>query len=410
MKIIIINFFGITPDQPGATKHYDMARFFTDKKHSDVEFWISGINHHTDERVSELKGPKASFKTQYEGIDLVYIQSIKHKTSKIRRELGMLVFSIISTFKLMFGKKADVVILSMPPVNSLITLATKLRKINLVADVEDLWPLFLEDLGIKNKAVLKYYDVQATSIYKAAKGIEAVSDGMLNYVKNKVDCNNKVCWMAPLGVDLSIYDNITQTDSLDNYKWKDDFKVMYIGAHGLANDIISVLKVIDIFNKQNIKIKGKKVSFIFIGDGNYKHEMINYMENNNIQNVYFEKAIRSDLVPFYLKQADVCLTNLQKVESFKLVRPNKLFQYMAAKKPIICGIWGEAKRVIEESASGIYIDFTEVDNAVKTMTEFLKRDDLDKLADNGNAYIRKNGSRETIFQNYYMKIEEILNN
>lgn len=409
MKIAVINFFGTTPDVPGATKHYELSCFFQNKKNMQVEFWMNGVNYATDRPVSGINSKKiCCYKTENSGLLLVYFKGIRHRNKKVFRELGMLLFSLLTAGKLLFSKDIDAVILSMPPVTNLVAVVAHIKKIVLIADVEDLWPLFLEESGIKNKAILKYYDIQAKSIYKNADGIDAVSNGMLSYVQGIIDCSKKHCWLAPLGVNLEVYDSIKIKADLSQYKWINDFKIMYIGAHGLANDISSVMKVASKF--ENITIDGKKVSFVFIGDGNYKHVLLKQLKEQNLNNFYFEDAISSNLVPYYLSQADVCLTNLRRLECFKLVRPNKLFQYMAAKKPIICGIWGEAADIILEAKCGINVDFTNIEDAVNNINRFIHRNDLKELGMRGNLYIRKNGNRSLIYEEFYRRTIEIIKN
>ena len=405
MRIIVVNYFGILPDEPGATRHYEMASFFQNKNGTEVELWINNLNYHTDKK--KRSAPKRGrFITSENGLKIEFFRGIRHRNKKVLREFGMLYFSLLTAARLM-RTKADIVILSMPPVNNLLALVAKAKKIPLIADVEDLWPLFIEESGVKNKAVLKYYEVQANSVYKIASAIEAVSKGMLDYVSEVIDCSKKIKWISPLGVNIEAYDELKATDDLQKYKWRDDFKVMYVGAHGVANDIISVIDTIEEFNKIELTVGGKKVSFIFIGDGNYKKEIEEYARGKELDNVFFEKPISGDLVPFYLKSADVCLTNLRRLECFKLVRPNKLFQYMAAAKPIVCGIWGESEEIVEEAGAGINVDFTRPIDAANAIRQFLQGN-LDSYGINGNTYIRKTGDRHIIFEDFYKKIIETI--
>jgi hypothetical protein len=59
----------------------------------------------------------------------------------------------------------------------------KIKKIKLIADVEDLWPLFLEDMECVAKLAISYMKFASNYLYKSADGIAAVSEGMLDYVK-----------------------------------------------------------------------------------------------------------------------------------------------------------------------------------------------------------------------------------
>lgn len=410
-KIVIINHYGITPDLPGATKHYDMAKFFSEKESHEVEFWMCGYNHHTGTNHKNLKGFKIQSIEKKSNLNIFRIKSTPYRKSSIMRQLNIMFFDLITAIKILFSKNIDVVILSVPPVSILNVLATKIRKMKLITDVEDLWPLFLIDMGMKNKVAIKYMEMCSNYTYNSSDGIAAVSEGMMKYVQKKINQNNKTVWLSPLGVNIKEYFYKNKNEILISDKvWKKDFKVMYVGAHGRANDLYSVLKTVGEFNALNKKSNyERKVSFIFIGDGDQKTNLIRFSEEMNLQNVYFEEAIPGNLVPDYLMHADVCLTNLKKIESFKLVRPNKLFQYMALGKPIISGIWGEAKSILEEANSGMYVDFTQYNITAQKLRElFNNQSQLNEYGKNGKVYIEKYGNRDLIFEEFYNELIKVI--
>ncbi len=406
-KIIIINHYGITPDMPGATKHYDLARHFAEKEEYDIEFWMCGYNHVTGDYVDGLKGLHIQYKYKEKGIKIVKIKSIPDWGGLINRQLNIMIFDFIAGIKILFSRNIKCVVLSMPPITFFVTDAISIRKIKMVADVEDLWPLFMEDMGMKNKLAFRYMEYFANHSYNAATAVEAVSSGMLEYVRGKIKDKKKRFWLAPLGVNLNLFKGEADKSKIAQYAWKDDFIVIYAGAHGRANDLESVLQTIERFEKKNIKINGKKVSFVFIGNGDNKESLVKLSKNLNLQSVYFEDAVPGSRIPQIIMNADVCLTNLKKIESFKLVRPNKIFQYMAARKPILCGIWGEASEVINEAGAGIYVDFTD-NSAANKIYEFIIRPDLSLIGEKGYNYISKYGNRDIIFEEFYRNIKEII--
>ena len=406
-KIIIINHYGITPDMPGATKHYDLARYFSEKGEYEIEFWMCGYNHVTGKYADGLNGINLQYKYQDNGIKIVKIKSAPYWGSNFMRQLNILLFDFLVGIKLFFSRGIKCIILSMPPITFFATDAAYIRNMKMVADVEDLWPLFIEDMGMKNKIVSTYMEHFANHSYNLSTAFEAVSKGMLDYVQGKIKDKNKKSWLAPLGVNLNLVGGKIDKNVINHYKWKDDFIVMYAGAHGRANDLESVLQTISLFEKEYHTINGKKVSFVFIGNGDNKELLVKLSNTLKLKNVYFEDAVPSSEIPKILMNANVCLTNLRKIESFKLVRPNKIFQYMAAKKPILCGIWGEASDVVREAGAGIYVDFTS-SGAADKLYEFMSRSELEQIGNRGFEYVSKYGNRDIIFEEFYGHIKEIL--
>ena len=411
-KIVIINQYGITPDQPGATKHYDMAEYFSSKQKFDIEFWMCGYNHQTGKNHKDLKGFKFQSISLINKIKVVRIKSSRYRRSSILRQINHTIFDMLTSLKILFSQNIAVVILSVPPISNFNVWAIKLRNIKLVTDVEDLWPLFLIEMGMKNKAAIAYMNFFSNYLYNKSDAIAPVSSGMLDYVKSCLK-SSKRTWVAPLGVNLDEYSKtVKDVELVQDNVWFNDFKILYIGAHGRANNLYPVLDTIKEIRKTNLKAyNGKSISFIFIGDGDDKDNLIKYANDNSIDGVYFENSIPGNMVPKYLIHADVCLTNLKKIESFKLVRPNKLFQYMALGKPIICGIWGESEKiVVRDAKSGIYVDFEDKVKAAKDTIEFVNNEKLLlNCSYNGIKYIEKNGDRKVIFEEYYKNIIKLLN-
>ena len=407
-KIVIINHYGITPDMPGATKHYDLACYFEKKEEYDIEFWMCGYNHVIGDYESGLKGFHLQHKYYDNGVKIVKIKSVPDWRGLIMRQLNIMVFDFITGIKILFSRKIKCVVLSMPPITFFATDAAKLRRIKLIADVEDLWPLFLEEMGMNNKFAKSYMEHFANHSYNSAAAIEAVSEGMLSFVKGKLKDKSKKSWLSPLGVNLLHQETELQNDCIKNYQWKDDFTILYAGAHGKANDLESVLNTIAVFEKKYHDIGGRRISFVFIGNGDNKDKLKALAEELAIRSVYFEDAVPGSMIPQILKSADVCLTNLKKIDSFKLVRPNKIFQYMSAKKPIICGIWGEAQKIVEENGAGKYIDFTDCEDAANSIYSFISQDNLSEYGNNGYKYVLEHGDREKIFEDFYTNVKDTI--
>lgn len=406
-KIVVINHYGITPDQPGATRHYDMAKYFSEQKEYDIEFWMCGYNHHSGRNDEKFRKGKFQYSVKKDNLKIVKLKSTCYRNSNILRQLNITVFDFLTALKILFSRNIEIVILSVPPISIFNVLALKIRKIKLIADVEDVWPLFLQDMGMKNKFAIAYMNICSKYLYNHADGIEAVSEGMLNYVMQQRKNKSVIKWLSPLGVNLNLYNKENlKSINIEDKKWKNLIKIVYVGAHGKANDLKSVIEVAKYIEDHY----GNKLAFIFIGDGEEKKYLQNLSKQLDVNSVYFEKAVPGSMVPSYLNLADICLTNLKKVESFKLVRPNKIFQYMAAKKPIICGIWGEAKEIVEEAAAGIYVDFTNTEKAAEKIIRFISSiETSSNYGENGYRYILKFGDRGKIFKDFYNYVKEIIN-
>src|SRR5699024_8857552 len=128
----------------------------------------------------------------------------------------------------------------------------------------------------------------------------------------------------------------------DKHNLHGKFVVTYTGAHGLANNLFSLLKV-----ALKIKKIDDSVHFMLVGDGMKKKELIEFAENNELTNVTFIEAQPKIKMPDFCNSSDICTAVLQDIDTFKTVYPNKVFDYMSCKKPIIIGIDGIARELVE---------------------------------------------------------------
>ena len=55
----------------------------------------------------------------------------------------------------------------------------------------------------------------------------------------------------------------------------------------------------------------------------------------------------------YISILDVALVNLKKSDTFKTVIPSKIFENAAMAKPILLGVEGESKQIIEKYNAGV---------------------------------------------------------
>jgi glycosyltransferase involved in cell wall biosynthesis len=103
----------------------------------------------------------------------------------------------------------------------------------------------------------------------------------------------------------------------------------------------------------------------------------------------------------YIRASDVCTAVLKKCDTFKTVYPNKVFDYMAAAKPVIVAIDGVARKLVEDANAGIYV---ELENAKELAEAVLKIKENAQLCvrygENGGKFVLKNFNRKVLAEKY----------
>jgi hypothetical protein len=96
--------------------------------------------------------------------------------------------------------------------------------------------------------------------------------------------------------------------------------------------------------------------FLFIGDGAKKNELVELARTLQLTNVTFLEPVPKNEISDYLASIDVALVPLKKSDTFKEVIPSKIFECAAMRKPILLGVDGEAREIIERYQCGLFFE------------------------------------------------------
>jgi lipopolysaccharide/colanic/teichoic acid biosynthesis glycosyltransferase len=125
--------------------------------------------------------------------------------------------------------------------------------------------------------------------------------------------------------------------------------VTYAGALGVANDIPTILRSADCLRAD------ATIHFLLVGDGKERIALERQSKELDLPNVTFVQALPKSRMPEILAASDVCVATLKNIEMFRTTYPNKVFDYMAAGRPVALAIDGVIRQVIEESGGGAFV-------------------------------------------------------
>ena len=116
--------------------------------------------------------------------------------------------------------------------------------------------------------------------------------------------------------------------------------VGYIGTMGLAHGLNVVLDAAEALQNH------ADIRFLLVGEGAEKSALEDRAKG--LRNVEFAPSVSHEKISDYWSRLDVCLVPLRKKEIFKTVIPSKLFEAMAMGVPVILGVDGEARHLVED--------------------------------------------------------------
>ncbi len=220
-------------------------------------------------------------------------------------------------------------------------------RVPFVMEVRDLWPQTIIDLGKLNvgNPITRVLQVLERFLYRRAKRIITLLPGAHKYITACGIPQERIVWI-PNGVDLSWFDEIGKQATSH-----EGFRVMYLGAHGQANALDVLVQAAKIVQDRGYRA----IRFILVGDGAEKPRLIELAERLKLRNFEFRDPVPKAEVPMVFREADAFILNLEEAGVFKYgISANKLFDYMAAARPVVLAV-DASNNPVKEAECGVTV-------------------------------------------------------
>jgi glycosyltransferase involved in cell wall biosynthesis len=208
--------------------------------------------------------------------------------------------------------------------------------------------------------------------------------------------------LIPNGADPSMFDpddDGSEFRRVQNLQEK--FVVMYAGAHGMSNDLEVLLE------SAGLLADLPEIQIVFVGDGKEKTALQERSKKLELENVTFLPSVPKSDMAKTLAGAHVCIAILKPLEEYKTTYPNKVFDYMAAGRPVVLVIDGVIREVVEHAECGMFSKPGNAEALAGTIRYFYSdRDHARRMGLAGRVYLEKNFSREWIVQKLLAVLEE----
>jgi glycosyltransferase involved in cell wall biosynthesis len=317
----------------------------------------------------------------YNGLSIHRVTPLKRKYKYFNKLLGFPLF--ISPFWISkiieIGKqyKVDLIIVRDLPLTLAGVIAAKWLKMPIIMDMAECYPEFVkliwrfEKFRISNVMIrlpivvdfvetiaLKYVDHTFAVVDEAKERLvrKNVSPDKVSIV------SNTPVWKRFQSADA------TFPGSLKSHKGK--LILLYVGLVNYSRGLDTVLYAL----KEFLKIYDN-IFLSVVGQGTALIDLKKIVEKLKLDaHVVFEGWVDNNFVPEYVASSDICLLPLHQCSHFENTIANKIFDYMAAGKPVLVSDMGPMKRIVEETNCGLI----HVDNDINDFNNQLR-----KLLDSG---------------------------
>lgn len=408
LKIWMLNHYATEASPDGMWGRYYNLALGLVKRGYDVYVVAAGFMHNKFEE-TRTYGHNGIDREIINGINYIWLKTFPYKRNNWRRILNIISYSA-GLFKL--GKShetPDIIIASSFHPLTWISgyILAKRHKSRFVIEVRDLWPETPIAMGIipRNGLIANIMKHFERYMYIKAEKIIVLLPHADNYISTLGIPSEKVIYI-PNGANPSLFNfDINDNQHLENFikqypeiQDNNKFKVIYTGSHGLVNDLITLVNTAKVLQDKN-----EPIHFILIGSGPEKDGLIKKAQELNLKNITFCDQVPKRMISKILPFGEACIILCKDIDLYKYgVSANKLFDYMASRKPIVYS--GNSPNLVDEAQCGISVapeNKSELAHALINLSR-LSKEELKKMGDNGYEYFKLNHTYDTLVN----KLEE----
>lgn len=408
MKIVVIHQNYLRADAEGGSRFNEMTRFWKEAGH-DVTVVASQVNYKRGERPEEFQGQWIAEKDD-NGVRVLrtYMPASVH-SSVVGRMWAFWAFTLSSTTALLTAiGDADVVITTSP--NLLVVIpglfGKWLRGWPFVFEVRDLWPESAVATGVlsENSPITKILYGVETLGYREAERINVLTPAFRDNILNRgLAKPHQICFV-PNGADLELFQPGPPDKNLRHeLGWDGKFVVLYAGAHGIANHLWQYIDTADRLRDRD------DILLASVGSGPEKEALVAETKNRGLTNLQWLDGVPKSEMPDLVRAADASTAILKKVDTFKTVYPNKIFDAMASGRPVLCAIDGVARELVEDAQAGYFVEPENPDDFADKIVRLANEpDERELMGERGRAYVEQHFGRDSLAQKYLDILKDIV--
>ena len=308
--------------------------------------------------------------------------------------------------------RPDVVIATSPQL--LVGLAgmwlARWKNVPFVFEVRDLWPESLAAVGMGNEQSMLYRMLRRTTgmLYQRAQLIVVVTNAFRDHLQEHWKLDPAKISVVQNGVETDLFaprmPDLALRRQMGGGEGK--FLVCYVGTIGMAQGLATLLDA-----AAQLQQSAPHVAFSLIGEGADKERIVSLAKSRSLRNVQFLDQQPRERIPAYICAADAGLVLLKRNDLFKTVIPTKMLEFMSCGRPVVLGVDGEAREIVQRSHAGVFVEPESATQLAQAITDLSENTALcETMAWNGRQYALRHFCRRQTANEYIEILEAVLAN
>lgn len=219
-----------------------------------------------------------------------------------------------------------------------------------VLEVRDLWPESIVAVGaMRRNAAIRVLEALETWAYRSADLVVTTTESHRRHVLARAPGAPAIVIANGITVGLLAVDGQARTAVRDELGLGERFAAAYFGTHGMAHRLETILDAAEILRGDD------RIAFILAGDGAAREAIEAGVQARALSNVRVLGQQPRERMAALWAASDAALVLLKRTPTFDNVLPSKLIEAMSLGKPVILGVAGEARALLEAANAGIAI-------------------------------------------------------
>ena len=411
MKILYVSHYFPPEIGAPAARVSELSRYWASEGHQ-VTVLTGFPNHPTGvvPREYRRKFRRLVMRESVDGVNVVRTWLLPFPNRKAyERMLNYTSFCLSSAVTGLFLARPDILIATSPQL--LVGLSgwwlARCKRVPCIFEVRDLWPESLVAVGVgdANSPLHRVLGKIAGFLYRRADRIVVVTSSFKKHLIEKWQVAPQKISVIENGVETELFNPAKSYPMLRReLSAEGKFIVGYIGTMGLAHGLETLLQA-----ASELRETSPNVLFLIVGEGADKQRVMDLAAAQKLDNIRFVGQQPRHKIPEFILACDVCLVLLKSTEVFKTVIPTKMLEFMSCERPVIVGVDGEARRIVEEGEAGLFIQPENAADLVAAVHKLSADSALrESMGSRGRQYILKRFSRQQTAREYDAVLQSVL--
>ncbi len=303
-------------------------------------------------------------------------------------------FCVSACLRGLFLARPDVVIATSPQLLVGLTgwWISRLKRRPFVFEVRDLWPesLLASGIGRQDSVLIRSLERLTSFLYRRSDRIAVVTEAFKENLMNRRGLPKEKIDVVENGVETELFAPDKDGAAIRAANgWDGRFIVSYIGTIGAAHGLDIILQA-----ARRLHEILPQALFVLVGEGAEKETLRALAEQERLSNVLFLDQQPRDIIPFYVNASDLCLVLLRNAELFTTVLPSKMLECMACARPVVLGVDGQARKILDQAQGGVHITPGDPEALAQAVMDLYRNPALRaRLGENGRNFICTHYSR-----------------